>query len=149
MHDRAAVASEAETTPVARPPVPQRHASIAQVLGLQRSAGNAAVARLVSGPEGEQQQAAASPVAALAQRAGSPAGLRAMLAADPRLAGEISSYFAAGNDDAALNALLGQAFAPAATAETRRRRARRRGRRTPPCRSRRRGRATRSSPRAG
>ncbi|MET0686166.1 MAG: OmpA family protein [Solirubrobacteraceae bacterium] len=117
MHDRAAVASEVETTPVAPAPVPRRPPSVAQVLGLQRSAGNAAVARLVSGPEGEQQQAA-SPVAALAQRAGSPAGLRAMLAADPRLAGEISSYFAAGNDDPALNALLGQAFAPAAAAET-------------------------------
>jgi len=53
MHDRAAVASEVETTPVAPAPVPRRPPSVAQVLGLQRSAGNAAVARLVSGPEGE------------------------------------------------------------------------------------------------
>jgi outer membrane protein OmpA-like peptidoglycan-associated protein len=116
MHDRAAIANEAEAAPPA--PAPQRQVPIAQVLSLQQSAGNAAVSRLVSAPEGQQQPAASPAVAGLAQRAGSAAGLRAMLAADPRLAGEIPAYFAAGNDDPALNALLGQAFAPPAAAET-------------------------------
>jgi outer membrane protein OmpA-like peptidoglycan-associated protein len=103
----------------ARPaPAPKPPVQSAEVLALQRSAGNAAVANYLEGgavlarePEAAPA-AAASPVAGLAKRAGTPAGLRAMLAATPGLAQEITGYFAAGNDDPQLNALMGQAFAP-------------------------------------
>jgi len=52
-------------------------------------------------------------VAELAKRVGSATGLRVALAADPSLAAEIQGYFAAGNQDATLNDLMGQAFSPA------------------------------------
>jgi outer membrane protein OmpA-like peptidoglycan-associated protein len=57
-----------------------------------------------------------SGIADLAKRAGSPDGLRAMLAASPGLAGQIAAYFAAGNEDQALNEMMGAAFSPAADA---------------------------------
>ena len=59
-------------------------------------------------------QAAPSVVDGLAQKAGSPAGLRAMLAASPALAQQIAAWFAAGNTDEALNSMMGEAFSPAA-----------------------------------
>lgn len=90
-------------------PVPR----VAQVLSLQRTAGNAAVSRLLQ-RDPVAEAAPPSRVAGLARQVGSPAALRAMLAADPGLAAEIASYFAAGNEDPALNALMGQAFAPVA-----------------------------------
>ena len=65
-------------------------------------------------PAGAAQNGAASPIAGLAKRVGSPTALRATLAASPGLAQEIVGYFAAGNDDKELNALMGQAFSPAA-----------------------------------
>ena len=48
---------------------------------------------------------AASPIAGLAARAGSAAGLRAMLAAEPGLGRQIAAYFAAA-EDPALNELM-------------------------------------------
>ena len=97
-------------------PVPTH---IAEVLSLQRSSGNAAVSRMLAvsrepadaPPEEAGQQ---SRVAQLATQAGGPAGLRQILGADPGLAGEIAAFFAAGNDEPALNAMMGEAFAPAA-----------------------------------
>ena len=137
MHERESAVDPAEAA--VRPaalPAPLARAEVAQVLRLQHSAGNAAVTQYLMGPGAmpgrsavpalarEAAEAAppgaaqngASPVAGLAKRAGSPAALRATLAASPALAQEIAGYFAAGNEDAELNALMGQAFAPA-TAE--------------------------------
>ena len=131
-------AAEAAVRPAAVP-APLARADVAQVMRLQHSAGNAAVAQYLMGsggmpgrspapavareaaesaPPGAAQSGAggASPIAGLAKRVGSPAALRATLAASPALAQEIAGYFAAGNEDAELNALMGQAFAPA-TAE--------------------------------
>lgn len=91
------------------------------VLRWQRSAGNAAVAGVLQRAAGREVVSrdaagavAASPVEGLATKAGSPAGLRAMLAANPGLAQQIVSWFAAGHVDESLNAMLGEAFSPAA-----------------------------------
>jgi outer membrane protein OmpA-like peptidoglycan-associated protein len=107
-----------------------------ELLGLQRTAGNAAVARLLRqqrgsavlrqpadappaptdgggpGPAG----APASPIAQLAKKAGGANGLRTMLAASPGLAQQIVAYFAAGNEDPELNQMMGAAFCPEADA---------------------------------
>ncbi|WP_395727390.1 OmpA family protein [Nakamurella sp.] len=90
------------------------------VLRLQRSAGNAAVAgalQRASRTDVASRDAAGaagpSPVESLAAKAGSPSGLRAMLAANPGLAHQVVAWFAAGHVDEALNAMLGQAFSPA------------------------------------
>jgi outer membrane protein OmpA-like peptidoglycan-associated protein len=101
--------------------------SVARVLALQRSAGNAAVSALLNrrplardldpGAEAGTADPAASPIAGLAAKAGSAAGLRALLAADPGLKAQIAAWFAAGNEDPSLNAMLGEAFAPVAVAE--------------------------------
>ncbi len=120
MQDRAQTLERETDRPAAvaapAPPVP---AHIANVLRLQQSSGNAAVSRMLAvareptdapPAEGAQQ----SRVAQLATQAGGPAGLRQMLIADPGLAGEITAYFAAGNEDSALNTMMGQAFTPAA-----------------------------------
>ena len=145
---------------------------------LQRSAGNAAVAQYLMGsgglpggtlgrapaaaslareaaeapPAGVAQNGAggASPIAGLAKRVGSPAALRATLAANPALAQEIVGYFAAGNEDAELNALMASGVRAGDGGRRRARpvRARRRTRPTRPSRSRPSGRATRSSTRA-
>jgi outer membrane protein OmpA-like peptidoglycan-associated protein len=103
---------------------------IARVLAMQRSAGNAAVSRMLAGQrpsalardpaaapaapatEGADPAGAPSPLADLAQRAGGAAGLRALLAADPALADQIVAYLQT-TDDPALNELMAQAFAPA------------------------------------
>ncbi len=106
-------------------------APVSRVLAMQRSAGNAAVSRMLAGQrppagqsalarepaaapatEGADPAGAPSPLADLAQRAGSAAGLRAMLAADPALADQIVSYLRT-TDDPALNELMARAFAPA------------------------------------
>ena len=124
MLDRAqTVDVQPDQAPGVATPVAPAPAHIAQVLRLQQSAGNAAVSRMLAvsrepatdapPAEGGQQ----SRVAQLATQAGGPARLRQMLAADPGLAGEIAAFFAAGNDDAALNAMMGQAFVPAAETE--------------------------------
>lgn len=108
--------NEAQQAPLPlRSPAPSPVAlpGVAQVLSLQRTAGNAAVSRLLQ-RDPVAEAAPPSRVAGLAQQVGSPAALRGMLAGDPGLATEISSYFAAGNEDPALNALMGQAFAPVA-----------------------------------
>jgi outer membrane protein OmpA-like peptidoglycan-associated protein len=84
---------------------------------MQRSAGNAAVSRMLAGqrpPAGQSLLArepvgAPAPLADLAQRAGSAAGLRALLAADPALADQIVSYLQT-TDDPALNQLMAEAF---------------------------------------
>ena len=89
---------------------------LARVVAMQRTAGNAAVARMLAGghraaagaalardavatPDAPAPAAAgggaASPLADLAQRAGSPAGLRAMVAANPALADQIVAHLAA------------------------------------------------------
>jgi flagellar motor protein MotB len=87
---------------------------VARILELQSSVGNAAVADMLGGQQdGGQGGAPASPVADLARRAGSAAGLRQVLAAEPALATQVISFFASGGEDAALNALLAEAFAPA------------------------------------
>ena len=90
------------------------------VLRLQRSAGNTAVAGVLqraARPDVVSRDAAGdtapSPVESLAAKAGSPSGLRAMLAASPGLAQHIVAWFAAGHADEALNAMLGEAFNPA------------------------------------
>jgi hypothetical protein len=99
---------------------------IAQILALQRSAGNSAVSRMI-GSQGtlarnpadtadapaaaDGQGGAASPIADLAARAGSAAGLRAMITAAPALADQIVAYLATA-EDPALNALMAAAFPP-------------------------------------
>ncbi len=94
----------------------------AAVLRLQRSAGNAAVSKVLSrdavdaAPAPASAAPATSRVAGLAQQAGGPAGLRAMLASAPGLVKEIAAFFAAGNEDTTLNSLMGEAFSPAAAA---------------------------------
>jgi outer membrane protein OmpA-like peptidoglycan-associated protein len=110
--------------------------AVARVLQLQQTVGNAAVSRMMAarnasrtvareptdapaapaGPAGAAE--GGSRVAQLAEQAGSAGGLRSMLGADPGLAGEISAYFAAGNDDPALNSMMGAAFAPEPAADT-------------------------------
>jgi outer membrane protein OmpA-like peptidoglycan-associated protein len=138
MRDReSTVSPENAAAPPAAVPAALARPQVAQVMALQRSAGNAAVAQYLSGsggpaggtlarepaaaeapPAGAAQNGAggASQIAGLAKRVGSPTALRATLAANPGLAQEIVGYFAAGNEDKELNALMGQAFAPA-TAE--------------------------------
>jgi outer membrane protein OmpA-like peptidoglycan-associated protein len=108
-------------------PVALQAPSVARVLALQRSAGNSAVSALLNrrplardldpGAEAGTADPAASPIAGLAAKAGSAAGLRALLAADPGLKAQIAAWFAAGNEDPSLNAMLGEAFAPVAVAE--------------------------------
>jgi outer membrane protein OmpA-like peptidoglycan-associated protein len=125
------VTEERAAAPVtADPPAASPAPSVARVLALQRSAGNAAVSALLNrrplardldpgapaAAEGATDPAA-SPIAGLAAKAGSAAGLRALLAADPGLKAQIAAWFAAGNEDAALNAMLAEAFAPVAVAE--------------------------------
>ena len=120
MLDRAqTVDVQTDRPPGAASPAPPVPAHIAEVLRLQRSSGNAAVSRMLSvsreptdAPPAEEGQQ--SRVAQLATQAGGPTRLRQMLAADPGLAGEIAAFFAAGNEDSALNEMMGQAFAPAA-----------------------------------
>jgi len=92
------------------------------VLRLQRSAGNTAVAGVLqrtSRPDVVSRDTAgdtaSSPVEGLAAKAGSPSGLRAMLAANAGLAHQIVAWFAAGHVDEALNAMLGEAFSPVTT----------------------------------
>src|SRR5690242_732263 len=124
MPDRAqTVDTQADPSPaVAAPAASPAPTHIAEVLRLQRSAGNAAVSRMLAvsreptdAPPAEGEQP--SRVAQLATQAGGAAGLRQMLVADPGLAGEIAAFFAAGNDDTALNAMMAQAFVPAAETE--------------------------------
>jgi len=62
------------------------------------------------GTSGTASTGPQSRVAELARRAGSAAGLRAILTADPSLAHAIPAYFAAGHDDPTLNALMTAAF---------------------------------------
>jgi outer membrane protein OmpA-like peptidoglycan-associated protein len=111
--------------PVAVPsaaPAPQ----IAQMLSLQQSAGNCAVSRMISArgtlardpadtadapAAADGQGGAPSPVADLAARAGSAAGLRAMITAAPALADQVIAYLATA-EDPALNALMAAAFPP-------------------------------------
>jgi outer membrane protein OmpA-like peptidoglycan-associated protein len=93
------------------------------MLALQSTVGNTALQRLIqTSMSGAQRDATAAPApsdsppsfAQLAQHAGSASGLRSLLAANPRMAEDIVAYFAAGNEDPALNALMGEAFGPAA-----------------------------------
>lgn len=97
-------------------PGPER----ARILALQGTAGNAAVSALLGRgvatvarePDGAAPAAtpAPSPLDDLAERAGSPAALRAMVLGNPALGQQIASYFAGGGDNPALNALMSQAF---------------------------------------
>src|SRR5688500_8187533 len=100
MLDRAqTVDVQPDRPPGVAAPLAPAPSHVAQVLGLQRSAGNAAVSRMLAvsrapttgapPAEGGQQ----SRVAQLATQAGGPARLRQMLAADPGLAGEIAAFF--------------------------------------------------------
>jgi outer membrane protein OmpA-like peptidoglycan-associated protein len=90
-----------------------RHAGSAAVLRLQRSAGNAAVSQVLA-RDLDAATGASSPIAGLAARAGSAAGLRALLASSPGLGQQIASWFAAGNQDDTLNSMMAEAFSPAA-----------------------------------
>jgi hypothetical protein len=122
LHD--AVEERAPAPVVAAPAALQAAPSVARVLSLQRSAGNAAVSAVLNRrplardlTEAPAPEAGtADPIAGLAAKAGNAAGLRAMLAADPGLKGQIAAWFAAGHEDSALNAMLGEAFAPAPAA---------------------------------
>ena len=76
---------------------------------LARDPADTAPAPAAAGGQG----AAASPIADLATRAGSAAGLRAMITAAPPLADQIVGYLATA-DDPALNALMAAAFPPVA-----------------------------------
>ena len=115
--------------PAVAAPAVEQAPSLARVLALQRSAGNAAVSALLNrrplardldpgapATEAATADPAASPIAGLAAKAGSAVGLRALLAADPGLKAQIAAWFAAGNEDPSLNAMLGEAFAPVAVA---------------------------------
>ena len=73
----------------------------AAIIAMQRSAGNAAVSRMLArDPVDAPDAAAASPVADLAQRAGSASGLRGMVTANPGLADQVTAYLATTEDPA-------------------------------------------------
>jgi outer membrane protein OmpA-like peptidoglycan-associated protein len=135
--DRAQQATEEQNGDVAKTAASGRRDAAPgdAILALQRGAGNTAVTSLLTRrarasatvardptPEAPPAtpdakpggDAAASPIAGLAAKAGSAEGLRAMLAAAPGLGPQIVSYFATGADDQALNQLMAQAFPPVA-----------------------------------
>jgi hypothetical protein len=94
--------------------------------GPQGGASHAAVQRKPAGeaaPDGSPAQAdpasahGASPLADLAQRVGSAAGLRAALTANPGLAPQITAYLATSGDDK-LNQLMSRTFPPGAATKT-------------------------------
>src|SRR5262249_46298015 len=118
--ERAQAAREEPSVDERATPRAQRHGSensaqfadgglAAHVLHLQQTRGTAAVQglvesasvqRQVDAPPAPTDEQPRSPIADLAQRVGSAAGLRAALSATPSLAQDIVAYFAAGNDDA-------------------------------------------------
>jgi outer membrane protein OmpA-like peptidoglycan-associated protein len=97
--------------------------AVGEVLAWQRTIGNSAVQRLLQGALGQAVQrqpdapsdaaSGKSTIAQLAQTPGTPGGLRRALTANPQLAQQIVTYFAGGNEDPALNALMAEEFPPA------------------------------------
>jgi outer membrane protein OmpA-like peptidoglycan-associated protein len=97
--------------------------TVGEMLAWQSTIGNSAVQRLVQDALGQAVQrqfdapsdaaSGNSVIAQLAQTVGTPGGLRRALMSNPQLAQQIATYFAAGNEDPALNSLMTGAFPPA------------------------------------